>query len=132
GIAAGIGDPARAADGVPLAGIHLGKSINPAWRDTVRGRGIDDPRAAVGQRIGHGDRLAGRVIGQTQHDEVHFPEQGTLGFEVFAPLGRDAAELDGGYGAEPLGDAEAGGAGLTVDEHGWLAAMAAAGLRWRS
>ena len=49
-VAAGIGDALRAADLVALPGFKFRKAIDPAGRDAMRGRGIEDARRRIAKR----------------------------------------------------------------------------------
>ena len=70
-IAAGIGDALGArALASACVGVELGEAVDPAGRDAMRGRGIEDARRLVAERIGERHRFLGGIVGQAQHDEV--------------------------------------------------------------
>ena len=69
---------------------------------------------AVGQR--HGFARSG--VGQAEHHQVNVAHEGATGLGVLAAVVGQAAQGHCGQGEQALADAEAGGAGLAVDEHG--------------
>jgi hypothetical protein len=81
------------------------------------GRGIQYPRATVGQAVGHSDRFLGGIIGQTEHDHIDARHQGALGLRVFA-LGRiNADQLHAGLAGQTFTDPKTCGARLAIDEN---------------
>ncbi len=122
-IAAGVRHSPRLGDERALLRRQFRKAVDPARRDPVRGRGVDDPRSAGRQSVGDRDRLPGGIVGQAQHDEIHFLHQRALGRRVLALVGRDRADGQAGHAGEPLGNSETGGTGLAIDEHGWLVGL---------
>jgi hypothetical protein len=83
----------------------------------VGGGRVDDARTRAAQALDHRDRLARRVVVQTQHDQVDLGHQGLFGLGVFA-LGRvDAHHFHAGQMRQTFADLQPGGAGFAVDEN---------------
>ena len=117
-VAAGIADARGLGDGAGLARAELREAVGPVGCGPVGGRGIEDLRRATvvpGDAVDDRDRIARGRVGQAEHDEVGGAHRVAPGGRVLAALGIDADRRDR-QGAEPFADAEAGGAGLAVDE----------------
>ena len=71
------------------------------------------------------------VIRQAEDHEVHFLHQRALGAGILALVLGDALDHDVVLRAEALANAEAGGSGRAVDEHGGLRGGAGQGLAFR-
>ena len=112
-IAPGIGNAVRIGDrAVP---DHLGKAVDPAGRDPVRGRGVDHPHFAAG--LDQGDGLACGIVRQAQDREIGRVERLGARGRILAPGLVEHDEIELGAPRQPFGDLEPGGAGGTVDEY---------------
>jgi hypothetical protein len=83
------------------------------------GRARVEDAGPLGAELVHDRRrFPRRLVRQAEHDEVDRGQEVALGLRVLAPVRVDGAQGDLRMGAQPLADAEAGGARLAVDEHG--------------
>ena len=117
GVATRIGHALGALDGRHLARAQLGETIDPAFGTAVRRAGIDDAWAVARQSIGHGHRLDGGIVVQTQQHHIGFAHQRALGLGVLAARRVDAQYFNSRHALQTLADLQAGGACLTVDEN---------------
>ena len=124
-IAAGVRDFPRGTDLVGLVRRQFRKAVGPVGRDAKRGRGIQHLRRRGAHAVDQLDRLLGGVIRQAEDDEIDFRHQRLLGFRILALLVGDARRPSTSFCmAEPLGNAEARGAGAAVNEHDRLLSTA--------
>ena len=119
-ITAGIGNLPCGLDLVGLVRRELGKAIGPVGRDAERGGGVEHPRPPRPHAVDQRDRFLCRIVRQTEDDEIDLLHQRPLGGRILALLLRDALHCDVVLQPQPLGDAEASGAGAAIDEHGRL------------
>ena len=76
GPAAGIGDPLAGGDAVvEMPAPNSAKAIGPAFRDAMRGGGVDHPHVGI---FDQRHRLARRVVGQAQDHQIGFVERTCL------------------------------------------------------
>src|SRR5512136_3051802 len=66
GVAADIGHARGAGDSRSLIRAELRKAVDPARRDTMRGRGVEQTRRLFAERVTKRDRLPGGVVGQAE------------------------------------------------------------------
>ena len=82
----------------------------------MRGRGIENARRVVAERVGHGDRFLGGIVRQAQHDEIDLAQHRLARGLILTQGGIDALHLDARNARQPLADLEPGRSGLPVDE----------------
>ena len=113
GVAPRVGDALGAGHLLLLLGVELGEAVRPAFRDPVRGGGVDDDGVWIGA---HRDRLDRRVVGEAEDGGVRGVEKlGALG-GILAIVAGERDDLDIVAAGEPVADLEAGGARLSVDK----------------
>ena len=112
GVAARVRHPVCRRDAGRLIARQFRKTICPARRGAVGGAGVED----FGHGTRKGDGAAGRIVGQAQDYQVGGLHGGLpcIGGFTFSVGERDQG--DRGHARESVGDLEAGGAGLAVDE----------------
>ncbi|MCY1379139.1 hypothetical protein D9M69_668290 [compost metagenome] len=66
--------------------------------------------------VDHGDGFDGRIVVQTEDDQIGLRHEVALGFGVFAALRRDAQQFDSRHALQALANLQTGGAGFAVDE----------------
>ena len=127
-IAAGIGDFSRRLDLVGLIGREFRKTIGPVGSDPKRRRGVEHLGRLGAHAVDQRDGLFRGIVRQAEDDEIHLLHQRLLGAGILALLLGDALDRDVVLQPQPLGDAEARGAGRAVDEHGGFCRRAPAVL----
>ena len=111
--AAGIGDETGLGDAPGLLAVHLGKAVDPARRDAMGGRGVDDAGMGV---LDQRDAFPRRLVGQAEDGDVGGVERLLAGGQLLAALRGQRNQREVGPGAEAFPDFNAGGAGFAVDE----------------
>ena len=102
---------------IRLAGGKFGETVYPARGRPVRRAGVKDLRCVAAEAGGQRGRLAGGVVGQAEDDQVHLGHDVAPGGGVAAVFEGQAFQGDVRQSGQTLADAQAGGAGLAVDEH---------------
>ena len=129
-IAAGVRDLPRRLDFFGLIGRQFRKPVSPVRRDAKRGRGVQHLRRRGAHAVDQLDRLLGGVIRQAQDHEIDVRHQRLLRLRILALVVGNRCHRHVVLRAEPLGNAEAGGAGAAVDEYdGLLRGSGGFGLR---
>ena len=117
-IAAGIADALGFRDARGLAAVELGEAVDPFRIGAKRRAGVEQLGRAALVALDRGDQVhrgARGVVGEAEHHQVDAPHDLPPRGGIAAQGRVDAAHRDGQLG-EPAGDAEAGGAGLAIDE----------------
>ncbi len=116
-MAAWVGDACGAAQALSMRCTQLRQAEDPVGLGTMRRAGVDETGFGVRDQRGG---LFGGGIRQAQEGDVGGVEQAGAFGAVFALVGVDAQHLHVTAGGEVFMDAQAGGAFLTVNEHGML------------
>ena len=81
------------------------------------GGGIDDFWFFACQGVDQRDRLARRIIVQTQHYQVRLGHQVAFSDSIFAQFGCDAQHLDRWHGFQAFTNLQAGGACFAINKN---------------